>query len=532
MATRLARDRHNHFVRNRIDFQRSVFGGDRVVARQRAFVQRVGELVRALANFRLASRHVVRRALTFNKANSRHSVVRQRRAVVGLAGRTGGQLHRALSNPQRTKRRCDLVFAVNFFVRHEGERVRNRAIGHVRHSARHVARHVVFPNKANSRHRVVRQRRAVVDLAGRSRGLRHVLIIVESNLVIAFSNCLFLTQNRRITFNFLWPNLFSIASIQRSRRVTCDRLGRPVPVVVHRIVVAVPRIIEVELVLAILNRNFNKVRAFFIGVPVNTLLLRISGDHSRNILIQCRRFRLRIRNIFVSNGITVIYRVFQGRLFYKQRLIHCALVTSIFLVQMVRYISCRQISVGANKFVFYTLSVLLIPANKYIPFIRNRSRNDVLRILYRVSVYDLSGQNLHVVIFSSNITAVFMRIINLYRLLSVVERQRIRLFFKRDCLRLGMTIHRIEGIYTILQGSRGCNGSVIPIHIAIYKRKLEHSILIIPIDILYSILRWNRLNLNFSIQMKCGCSSWHKCVIGILSVCAVFTNKAKPRNIF
>ena len=30
--------------------------------------------------------------------------------------------------------------------------------------------------------------------------------------------------------------------------------------------------------------------------------------------------------------------------------------------------------------------------------------------------------------------------------LFIVERQRIRLFFKRDCLRLGMTVHRIEGI--------------------------------------------------------------------------------------
>ena len=90
----------------------------------------------------------------------------------------------ALGNRQRTKRRCDLVFAVNFIIRHEEELV--IALANVRLASRHVARHFVFSNKANSRHLVVLQRRAVVDLAGRTRGQRHVLIIVEVKNVSIF----------------------------------------------------------------------------------------------------------------------------------------------------------------------------------------------------------------------------------------------------------------------------------------------------------------------------------------------------------
>ena len=358
---------------------------------------------------------------------------------------------------------------------------------------------------------------SIISLRVAVRRQLDVLIIVESNLVISFSNCLFLTRNRRITFNSLRPNRSSIASIQRSRRVTCDRLGRPVPVVVHRIVVAVPRIIEVELVLAILNRNFNKVRAFFIGVPVNTLLLRISGDHSRNILIQCRRFRLRVRNIFLSKGITVIYRVFQGRLFYKQRLIHCARVTSIFLVQMVRYISCRQISVGANKFVFYTLSVLLIPANKYIPFLRNRSRNDGIRTLYRVSVYDLSRQNLHGVIRSSNRTAVFMRILNIYRLLSVVERQLALVFFEIDGLLFRVTIYKIERIEIFLQGIRRCDLFGFLPHKACLFIRINQFVSII-IDIFDRINGRKLFNINRSVHVPCIRSRRHIIIRAIVNI--------------
>ena len=99
-------DHHNHFVRGRSDFQLAFGLFDCVVVRLRALVQRVGERVIALANNRLASRHVIRRAFALNKAVSaanRHRAVRQRRAVVDLLIRSRGQRHAALVDRQRSR---------------------------------------------------------------------------------------------------------------------------------------------------------------------------------------------------------------------------------------------------------------------------------------------------------------------------------------------------------------------------------------------------------------------------------------------
>ena len=101
-----SRDRYRHFVRDRRDLQRAFGLFDCVVVRLRAFVQRIGERIIALANNRLASRHVVRRAFVLRKAVAayRHFAVRQRIAVVDLAVRSGGQRHRALSDRQAAVR--------------------------------------------------------------------------------------------------------------------------------------------------------------------------------------------------------------------------------------------------------------------------------------------------------------------------------------------------------------------------------------------------------------------------------------------
>ena len=89
--------------------------------------------------------------------------------------------------------------------------------------------------------------------------------------------------------------------------------------------------------------------------------------------------------------------------------------------------------------------------------------------------------------------------------LFIVERQRIRLFFKRDCLRLGMTIHRQEGIgiFIILPGSRGCNVLIrfLP-HIARLVIRTDHFFSII-IDILYRINGRNLSNINLSVHVPC-----------------------------
>ena len=117
LGSRVARDRHRHFGRDRRDCQRTIFSLDLVVVRLRALVQRVGERVLALANVRLASRHVIRRTLTFNKAlvftsACGHFFLRQRRAVVDLLIRSGSQRHRA---------RVDLEPAVGNVKRHVRE---------------------------------------------------------------------------------------------------------------------------------------------------------------------------------------------------------------------------------------------------------------------------------------------------------------------------------------------------------------------------------------------------------------------------
>ena len=98
----VSRNRHNHFVRDRRDFQLAFGRGNRIVDRLRIAVQLVGERVLALANVRLRARHLVRRAFAFNKAVAayRHLVVRQRIAVVDLLVRSRGQRHFALIDRQ------------------------------------------------------------------------------------------------------------------------------------------------------------------------------------------------------------------------------------------------------------------------------------------------------------------------------------------------------------------------------------------------------------------------------------------------
>ena len=104
-------------------------------------------------------------------------------------------------------------------------------------------------------------------------------------------------------------------------------------------------------------------------------------------------------------------------------------------------------------------------------------------------------------------STVFMHIVDrqLGGVLFIVERQRIRLFFKRDCLRLGMTIHRQEGIgiFIILPGSRGCNVLIrfLP-HIARLVIRTDHFFSII-IDILYRINGRNLSNINLSVHVPC-----------------------------
>ena len=94
----MTRNGHRHQGCNRIHRQRAVSGGDVVVVSLRAVIQRVGERVGGFTRVELAARHIVGRTLAVREAvaTHRHVAVGQRRAVVGLAVRGGGQRHRAL----------------------------------------------------------------------------------------------------------------------------------------------------------------------------------------------------------------------------------------------------------------------------------------------------------------------------------------------------------------------------------------------------------------------------------------------------
>ena len=198
-------DRHNHFVRGRSDFQLAFGLFDCVVVRLRALVQRVGERVIALANNRLASRHVICRAFAVSKAvaANRHRVVRQCIAVVGLAVRSGGQRHLALADRQRSRIRlrndilsCSVNRVKDVFreVRRIGVSIRSR------HANVDRAEISAFRRTGKAGNALLR---SIISLLVAVRRQRDVLIIVEVKNVIAIDNRerRFLTRHQRVARN-------------------------------------------------------------------------------------------------------------------------------------------------------------------------------------------------------------------------------------------------------------------------------------------------------------------------------------------
>ena len=112
----VARDRYRHFGRGRSDRQLALGLLDIVVVCIELFAFRVGDRVRhfTFGNIRHAASRLDIRHFTGNKAVARnlHNRLCQRRAVVRLAGRFGGQHHIALVDRQRSRirRRNDILF--------------------------------------------------------------------------------------------------------------------------------------------------------------------------------------------------------------------------------------------------------------------------------------------------------------------------------------------------------------------------------------------------------------------------------------
>ena len=106
----MARDRHSHLVGLRLDLQIAFGLRNCIVVSLRVPIQRVVERILGRAYVRNRTGHIVARAFAVHEfvAAHRHGAVRQRRAVIHLAVRRGGQryitlLDRQAAVPNNTK---------------------------------------------------------------------------------------------------------------------------------------------------------------------------------------------------------------------------------------------------------------------------------------------------------------------------------------------------------------------------------------------------------------------------------------------
>ena len=259
---RVARDRYNHFGIGRCDRQRAFFLLDSVVVFVELFTLRKGDRVRNAADIRDRSRRLDIRRFAFSKAVARnlHNRLCQRRAVVGLAGRFGGQHHAALADRQRSRIRLrNDIFLRRVNLANSTFRKRDRIFAGIRSLPARFG-NIVKGNVLRAG--VARFNRLLVSIISLLVAVRRqldVLIIVEIDLVRSRPNrdLLGIIRYRRVAigpdggFRHLFPE-----------HLACNGLGirnlsgRPVPVVIHRVAqVDSRRVIEVKNVLVIANRE-------------------------------------------------------------------------------------------------------------------------------------------------------------------------------------------------------------------------------------------------------------------------------------
>ena len=313
----MSRDLHNHFGRRRRDFQLSFGLGDIVVRQLRVTVQRVGERVIALANVRLRARHVVRRAFFSNKAlaANRYLVVRQRCAVVDLLARARGQRHIALLDRQLSvgHARND-IFLRRVNLANSTVRKRDRIFSSVLSLPARCGN--IVKGDVILRAGIARFNRllfSIISLLAVLRRQRDVLIIVEIDLVRSRPNrnrLLFIRFRRNcVAFNrgggclHLCPERLTVNGLG-SR----DLLGRPVPVIIHRIAqVGLLRVVEDDLVRSLGDRD--RLRGFryqFIAFNIRCVLRHLFVK--RLILLG---FLLQNRSSGSSGFINTLHRVAQ-----------------------------------------------------------------------------------------------------------------------------------------------------------------------------------------------------------------------------
>ena len=182
---RIAHDRHDYLIGQLRDFELAELRFDRVVLGKRVLVQRVGELVLALADAQLAAGHVIGRAFAVRKAvvGYGHGVIRQRFAVVNLLAAAARHDHGALLDLQlavagRYQIVADLRFHSGFDIHavHSCDHVGGLAeVGKRAFSGHEHGEYVAVARRERGRGESgLSQRRAVVLAARVARGDRHL----------------------------------------------------------------------------------------------------------------------------------------------------------------------------------------------------------------------------------------------------------------------------------------------------------------------------------------------------------------------
>ena len=500
---RVARNRHRHFVRDRRDFQLAFALGDLVVVRLRIAVQHVGELVIARANIRLASRHVVRRAFAVRKAVAayRHLAVRQRRAVVDLLIRSGGQRHFAL---------LDFELAVLNNKRHIRE-VAVLVLELALIQTHGISARVSFCHGIRTGELEISRR--VQRIAG-----RHVIALSRMLLSIILR--------------------FGFVSLDRHRHRVRDRLDFQLAFalgdrVVARLRIAVQLVGERVIARANVRLRARHLvrRAFAISKAVAAyrhlavrqrravvdLLIRSGGQRHFALLdfeLAVRRLRndIFLRPVYLANGLLREFHVILSSIRSRRTNGDCAEISAIRRTGKAGNALLASI-ISLRVAVRRQLDVLIIVEIDYV--IGRVSLNlDRLRLIRyrRVARNRVVGECRHGMaerLSSSYRICNFSRCsvqIIVYRVsgsvLFIVERQLALVFFEIDGLLFRVTIYKIERIEIFLQGIRRCDlFGVLPHKACLFIRMNQFFSIII--DIFDRINGRKLFNINRSVHVPC-----------------------------
>ena len=223
-GTRVLRDRYRHFVRVRRDLKLAVNNHKLNVREVRVGVLEVASLnaylilanVRSLGRPRSGRRFLHTGVYVIQPVVSRHALVARNRMLIAVIQHGCRVLRDRYRHFVRDRRDHELtVDRLRNFIFPRPVNIANRVfLKRYRMFADILSRSARFGDIVKGNvflragvARFNRLRFSIISPLGVVRRQRDVLIIVESNLVSFFGNCLFLIRNGRITFNYRWLNL-------------------------------------------------------------------------------------------------------------------------------------------------------------------------------------------------------------------------------------------------------------------------------------------------------------------------------------